>query len=112
MKDLGYPQTLKFVMILKKTETDEFDRGISVFKIGCCEFNNSMDKKLEKFKTFFDEYQRILKEANLIDYDDMLISSVKLLEDNADIREYYQKICEYIIEELFSTLHKRCMDTR
>ncbi len=84
---------------LKKTETDEFDRGISVFKIGCCEFNNSMDKKLEKFKTFFDEYQRILKEANLIDYDDMLISSVKLLEDNPDIREYYQNICEYIIED-------------
>ena len=84
---------------LKKTETDEFDRGISVFKIGECEFNNSMDKKLEKFKIFFDEYQRILKEANLIDYDDMLISSVKLLEDNTDIREYYQNICEYIIED-------------
>ena len=84
---------------LKKEEIDEFDRGISVFKIGECQFNNSMDKKLEKFKTFFDEYQRILKEANLIDYDDMLISSVKLLEDNADIREYYQNICKYIIED-------------
>ncbi len=84
---------------LKKEEIDEFDRGISVFKIGCCEFNNSMDKKLEKFKIFFDEYQRTLREANLIDYDDMLISSVKLLEDNPDIREYYQNICEYIIED-------------
>ncbi len=84
---------------LKKKETEEFDRGISVFKIGCCEFNNSMDKKLENFKTFFEEYQNTLKEANLIDYDDMLISSVKLLEDNPDIREYYQNICEYIIED-------------
>ncbi len=84
---------------LKKKETEEFDRGISVFKIGCCEFNNSMDKKLENFKTFFEEYQNTLKEANLIDYDDMLISSVKLLEDNPDIREYYQDICEYIIED-------------
>lgn len=84
---------------LKKKETEEFDRGISVFKIGCCEFNNLMDKKLENFKTFFEEYQNTLKEANLIDYDDMLISSVKLLEDNPDIREYYQNICEYIIED-------------
>lgn len=84
---------------LKKKETEEFDRGISVFKIGRCEFNNSMDKKLENFKTFFEEYQNTLKEANLIDYDDMLISSVKLLEDNPDIREYYQNICEYIIED-------------
>ena len=84
---------------LKKTETDEFDRGISVFKIGNGQFQCGMDKKLEKFQMFFGEYQRILKEANLIDYDDMLISSVKLLEDNADIRAYYQDICHYIIED-------------
>lgn len=84
---------------LKKTETDEFDRGISVFKIGNGQFQSGMDKKLEKFQMFFEEYQRILKEANLIDYDDMLTSSVKLLEDNADIRAYYQDICHYIIED-------------
>lgn len=84
---------------LKKTETDEFDRGISVFKIGAGQFQSGMDKKLEKFQMFFEEYQQILKEANLIDYDDMLISSVKLLEDNADIRAYYQNICHYIIED-------------
>lgn len=84
---------------LKKNETDEFDRGISVFKIGDGQFTNSMDKKLEKFQIFFEEYQRILKESNLIDYDDMLTSSVKLLEENADIRAYYQEICHYIIED-------------
>lgn len=84
---------------LKKKETEEFDRGISVFKISKGQFNNSMDKKLENFKTFFEEYQRILKESNLIDYDDMLLSSVKLLEENADIRTYYQDICHYIIED-------------
>ncbi len=84
---------------LKKTETDEFDRGISVFKIGNGEFQPNTDKKIEKFQTFFEEYQKILKESNLIDYDDMLTSSVKLLEDNADIRAYYQDICQYIIED-------------
>ena len=86
----------------KKTETDEFDRGVSVFKIGGGDFNSAIattDKKIIKFKTFFEEYQTILKENNLIDYDDMLISSVKLLEDNQDIRTYYQNICQYIIED-------------
>ena len=34
-----------------------------------------------------------------IDYDDILIMSVKLLENNPDILEYYQNICEYIIED-------------
>lgn len=85
---------------LKKTETDEFDRAVSVFKIGGGEFNSEItDKKLAKFKEFFEGYQQILSEANLIDYDDMLISSVKLLEENDDIRNYYQDLCAYIIED-------------
>lgn len=88
-------QKLKF----KKTETDEFDRGISVFKIGGGCFQSTTDKKLTNFQKFFEEYQTVLKEANLIDYDDMLISSVKLLEKNPDIRAYYQGICQYIIED-------------
>lgn len=90
---------------LKKTETDEFDRAISVFKIGGGVFEPTTSSnakgggKLEKFRQFFETYQKILKESNLIDYDDMLISSVKLLEENEDIREYYQDICMYIIED-------------
>ena len=84
---------------LKKTETDEFDRGISVFKIAQGEFAQTSDKKLIKFKEFFEQYQQSLKEANLIDYDDMLVSSVKLLEENPDICAYYQEICKYIIED-------------
>lgn len=86
---------------LKKNEPDEFDRGVSVFKIGGGNFETTQitDKKIEKFKTFFEEYQTVLRENNLIDYDDMLISSVKLLENNEDIRKYYQNICHYIIED-------------
>lgn len=87
---------------LKKAETEEFDRGISVFKIGRGNFNSSLatnNQKITKFKTFFEEYQIILKENNLIDYDDILISSVKLLEENDDICAYYQNICQYIIED-------------
>lgn len=86
-------------MKLKKTETDEFDRGVSIFKIGDGSFETKTDKKIEKFRQFFEEYQRILKESNLIDYDDMLTSSVKLLEENPDIRKYYQDICQYVIED-------------
>lgn len=83
-----------------KTEADEFDRAISVLKLQEGDIDKpSSDKKIEKFKTFFKEYQAQLREANLIDYDDILIMSVKLLENNPDILEYYQNICEYIIED-------------
>ena len=83
-----------------KTEIEEFDRAISVLKLqeGNIDMPSS-DKKIDKFKTFYREYQAQLREANVIDYDDILIMSVKLLENSPDILEYYQNICEYIIED-------------
>ena len=83
-----------------KTEVEEFDRAISVLKLQEGNIDKkSSDKKTEKFKTFYKEYQAELREANLIDYDDILIMSVKLLENNPDILKYYQNQCEYIIED-------------
>ena len=83
-----------------KTELEEFDRAISVLKLQKGNIDTpSSDKKIEKFKTFYKEYQAQLRENNVIDYDDILIMSVKLLENNPDILEYYQNICEYIIED-------------
>ena len=62
-----------------KTELDEFDRAISVMKLQEGDINTpSTDKKIEKFKAFYREYQQKLDEANLIDYDDILLFSVKL----------------------------------
>ena len=85
---------------LKKTEIDEFDRAVSIHKLGSGVLpQNSPDAKIQKFIQFYNLYQLQLKENNLIDYDDILISSVKLLEENQDILEYYQDICEYIIED-------------
>ncbi len=85
---------------LKKKETEDFDRAISVFKLGGGVLpKTSENKKLQQFIEFFNIYQNELKTNNLIDYDDMLISSVKLLEENEDILKYYQNLCEYIIED-------------
>lgn len=80
--------------------SEEFDRAISVFKMGGGIFPNQIsDDKLKKFKAFYMAYQDNLKEYNLIDYDDMLIGSVRILKENSDILEHYQNICEYIIED-------------
>jgi len=79
---------------------EEFDRGVSVFKIGQGEFHDFItDNKLKKFKMYFSLYQESLKEFNLIDYDDMLTGSVRILKENPDILSHYQNICEYIIED-------------
>lgn len=83
-----------------KTDLDDFDRAISVIKLQEGDVSqSSTDKKIEKFKEFYKSYQQKLDEANLIDYDDILLFSVKLLEQNDDILKHYQDICEYIVED-------------
>lgn len=57
------------------------------------------DSEISKFLKFFNTYNLYLKSKNIIDYDDMLVLSVKLLENNKDIAEYYQELCHYIIED-------------
>lgn len=100
---------------LSKQDSEDFDRAISVLKLSGAELNknknsqianliklnkgNYNDMKLSRFLKFFYNYQHLLKQNNLIDYDDILTSAVRLLENNKDILEYYQNICEYIIED-------------
>ena len=84
---------------LTKTDTDNFERAVSVFKMGKGEFKPNNDKKLQLFEQFYNAYQTKLKEDNLIDYDDILLASVELLEKNPDIQRHYQEICHYIIED-------------
>lgn len=85
---------------LKKTEIDEFDRAISAIKLGEGVLDKSTsDKKLAKFIEFYEAYQLSMSSNNLVDYDDMLISSVSLLEKHPDILAHYQELCQYIIED-------------
>ena len=85
---------------IKPKMAEEFDRAVSVFKMGGGIFpENTDDEKLKQFKNFYLQYCESLKEFNLIDYDDMLIGSVKILKENDDVLVHYQEICEYIIED-------------
>jgi len=86
---------------IKKTELEDFDRAVSVLKIGGGSEIKTQpdDKKLVKFLEFSHEYKAVLQVNNLIDYDDMLLFSVKLLEENPDVCTYYQELCQYIIED-------------
>lgn len=80
-------------------ELADFDRAVSIFKFSQVENPVSNDAKINKFLKFFNAYQLTLASQNLIDYDDILLFSVKLLENFEDIREYYQNICHFIIED-------------
>ncbi|MBQ3641117.1 ATP-dependent helicase, partial [bacterium] len=57
------------------------------------------DKNIYIFKKFFKNYNRILYENSMIDYDDMLYFAVKILESDKAFLKYYQEICKFIIED-------------
>lgn len=72
--------------------------GISVEKI-----ENLLSKKKNQpiceFLPVYRDYQEFLKVRNMIDFNDILYLCAKLLENNKDIREYYQTRLQYIIED-------------
>lgn len=100
---------------LNKNDLKDFEKAISVLKLSGCntDINTNddisrllnmtkgtySDMKLSRFLKFYYLYQDKLSQEGLIDYDDILILSVRLLEENQDILEYYQNICEYVIED-------------
>ena len=100
---------------ISKSNIEEFDRNISTLKLSDTNLdiktNSEIEKlvktfkgsytdvQLGKFLRFFYAYREVLRQNNLIDYDDILIYAVQLLENNRDILEYYQNNCEYIIED-------------
>ncbi len=79
---------------------DNYVKCISDIKLACIkEELHSKYKEIQDFFNFFHIYNQYLKQNNLIDYDDMLCYAVEILEENPDIRFYYQNLCKYVIED-------------
>lgn len=79
---------------------DKYEKAISTLKLTNLKKRPyTKDLELKRFLNFYNDYNKILKNRNLIDYDDMLSYCVSILENNADIKEYYSNICEILIED-------------
>ncbi len=55
------------------------------------------DFKSQKIASIYEEYENTLNNNNAIDFDDMLMLTVKLLEQNAQVREYYYNRFKHIL---------------
>ena len=84
---------------LKEDDFPLYEKALSMAKLNPDIDLNTNDKSLYKFKKIFDNYNKILYENSMIDYDDMIFYAVKLLEENLDILSEYQNTCKYIIED-------------
>ena len=64
------------------------------------------DFRKQKIKEIYDLYQKRLKESDAMDFDDLLLNTVNLLENNEDVLEYYQRRFKNImVDEYQDTNH-------
>ena len=86
-------------ILIDEEKFDNYLRCLSIVKLSGVEKLYSKHREIQDFFSFYREYNNMLKQNNLIDYDDMLYYAVKILKDNKDVLKYYQNLCEYIIED-------------
>ncbi len=61
------------------------------------EARRSGDFRLEKIARLYTLYERKLWEAGALDFDDIILHTVRLLERDGQVREYYQKKFRYVL---------------
>ena len=64
------------------------------------------DFRMQKIAQAYEVYQKKLFDANAMDFDDMIFNTVRLLDENPDIKEYYNAKFKYImVDEYQDTNH-------
>lgn len=64
------------------------------------------DVRLKTIGQAYECYQKLLKSADALDFDDIIFKTVELLENNAEVRNYYQNKFKYIlVDEYQDTNH-------
>ncbi len=64
------------------------------------------DVKMLHIAKAYQKYQTRLKENNAVDFDDIILLTVKLLQENEDVRTYYQRKFRYVlVDEYQDTNH-------
>ena len=64
------------------------------------------DYRTLEISKIYTEYQRRLKEANAVDFDDIIMLTVELFERNPDVLEHYQRLYKYVlVDEYQDTNH-------
>ena len=59
------------------------------------------DFRLRKIGEVYEEYQKNLRVSNALDFDDIIMQTVRLLRENEDVRRYYQNKFKYVCVDEF-----------
>ncbi len=74
---------------------------------------SATDLRIVQIAKAYGIYQKRLKDNNALDFDDILYVTVKLLQQEADVREYYQRKFHYVlVDEYQDTNHVQYLLTQ
>ena len=74
--------------------------------------NNEMDWKMARIAKVYARYTQKLRAANALDFDDIIYHTVTLLQQEKEVREYYQQKFRYVlVDEYQDTNHMQYLLT-
>ena len=105
IKDMGLDDKTfpaKYVLSIISREKDKMVTADDLLERA----ENQGDLKYLHIGRAYKKYQTRLKENNALDFDDIILLTVRLLQENDDIREYYQRKFRYVlVDEYQDTNH-------
>ena len=111
IKDMGLDDKTfpaKYVLSIISKEKDKLVSA-GEFKARVEEVN---DIRMHHIAKAYIRYQTKLKENNALDFDDIIFQTVKLLQENEDVRTYYQRKFRYVlVDEYQDTNHAQYLLT-
>ena len=73
---------------------------------------NCRDPKLSLVGRAYKKYQELLRNADAMDFDDLIVNAVRLLRDNTEVRDYYRRHIRYLlVDEYQDTDHAQYLLT-
>ena len=96
IKDMGLDDKTfpaKYVLAVLSREKDQLSSPDDLLDRA----EQTNDYRLLHIARAYQKYQAKLKENNALDFDDIILYTVKLLQENEDIRTYYQRKFQYVL---------------
>ena len=60
-------------------------------------YNSAKDPKTSRLAVVYEQYESRLRQANALDFDDLLLEAVRLLQHDADLRRQYNRRYEFLM---------------
>lgn len=69
-------------------------------------YKEAKDPKMQRLAVIFEQYESRLRQANAVDFDDLLLESVRLLRHDATVREQYNRRFQFLMVDEYQDTNR------